>query len=141
MRPGTTPIPSLRHVGSRATWPFGAAWKKSLSGCGLIGLELLQRQAHPEAGGTGLRADADMAAVFADDAHGIVESQPEALARRLCREEWLKDPVLQIGGDAWASIPNLNKQHIGLKAASEAQLALVAQGVERVFDQGCPDLV
>ena len=45
-----------------------------------------------------------MAAVLADDAHGVVEAQAEALAGWLGGEEGLEDAVLQFGRNAGAGI-------------------------------------
>src|SRR5271165_7317940 len=44
----------------------------------LVGLQLVDGQAHLEAGGSGLRLHADVAAMTADDAQRGVESEPES---------------------------------------------------------------
>jgi hypothetical protein len=52
---------------------------------------LVERQ---EAGGTWFGTDAEVAAVLAHNAHGVVESQSQALAGRLGGEEGFEDALL-----------------------------------------------
>jgi hypothetical protein len=79
--------------------------------------------------------------VLADDAHGVVETEAEALARGLGGEEGLEDAVLQLGRDAGAGVPDFDQQHIGFESTGEFEFAIVSKGVERVFNEGGPYLV
>jgi hypothetical protein len=108
-----------------------------------VRLQLVERQADAEAGVAGLGADAEVAAVLADDAHGVVEAEAEALAGRLGGEERLEDAVLQLGRNAGAGVPDFHQQHVAFKAAGcgAEGSALVAERVERVFNERGPDLV
>jgi hypothetical protein len=82
-----------------------------------------------------------VAAVLADDAHGVVEAETESLAGSLGGEERLEDALLQLGRNAGAGIPDFNQQHFCFELAGEAQMALDCRGVEGVFNQRGPDLI
>jgi hypothetical protein len=61
-------VKSPGHLSTTANLPF--LWRTFSS----IRLELIEGQADAEAGVAGLGADADVAAMLADDAHGVVEA-------------------------------------------------------------------
>uniref|UniRef100_E6QI90 Uncharacterized protein n=1 Tax=mine drainage metagenome TaxID=410659 RepID=E6QI90_9ZZZZ len=75
---------------------MGMSTQKSGRGGGVasVGLELVERQANVEAGSVGFGVDAEVAAVFADDAHGVVESESESESGGFGGEEWFEDAVL-----------------------------------------------
>src|SRR6202048_5368142 len=85
-----------------------------------------------------------MAAMFAHDAHRVVETEPQALSRGLSGEEWLEDAVLQLRRDAPAVVPYLHQTQLALHAADNAQAAgLIGSrhGLQGVLNQRCPNLI
>ena len=113
----------------------------------LIGLELVNGEADAEAGPAVFHMCAEVAAMFADDAHGVVQRQAEALAGCLGGEEGFKDAVLDFGGDAGTVVADLDEEHFAFAAADEFQLGRAGtgwdgiEGVEGIFEDGSPDLV
>jgi hypothetical protein len=65
-------------------------------------LELIEGQAQAEAGRSRLRVHAEAAAVFADDAHGVVESQTAVAAERPGGAKRLEDAFLNFRRNAGA---------------------------------------
>ena len=61
--------------------------------------------------------------MLADDAHGVVEAQAEALAGRLGGEEGLEDAVLQLGAECRGRSPRFQPAACRLQGAQvEAQI-------------------
>src|SRR5271170_5242946 len=77
-----------------------------------VGLQLLQRQAHLEAGRSWLGLDLYKPAVLPDDPHDHVEAQTQSAAWGFGGEEGLEDAVLDLGGDPGAVVPDLNQQQV-----------------------------
>jgi len=76
--------------------------------------------------------------MLAYDAHGVVESKPEALPRSFGSEERFEDPVLKFRGNARAGVPDLDKHHFAFQAAGQFELSPMAglcQGVQGVLDE------
>ena len=69
-------------------------------------LEAARWAADAEASGAGLGVYAEVAAVLADDAHGVIETEAETVAGGLGGKERLEDAVLQFGRDAGAGVPD-----------------------------------
>src|ERR1039458_10054260 len=105
-------------------WPLEIYFPLA-SPCLSVRLQLIQGQPHAEAGGSRLRLHAQMAAMLAHDAHGVVEAKAKPFAGCLGGEERLEDALLQLGRDAGPGIPDLNQQHIALKPACNTHAAIV----------------
>src|SRR5271155_258953 len=108
---------------------------------GLVGLQLFDRQADLEAGGSGFGLDAHVAAMFADGPLYAVEPEAQAEARCFGGEEGLEDAVLQLGWDAGTVVPHLDEEHVAGDLNAESDLAAILNGVESVFEQGHPYLI
>jgi len=81
-----------------------------------------------------------VAAVLADDAHGVVEAESEALAGALVVKKGLEDALLQLGWNA-GPVSQISTIAFQLRADRPGARALGCEGVERVFNQRGPDLI
>src|SRR6516164_4148593 len=94
--------------------PLPWARQRSRKATASVGLELVVRKSYTEAGRSWVGLNAQMAPMLPHNAHGIVESKPEALSRSLGREEGLEDAVLQIHWNTRACVPDFHQQHLAL---------------------------
>jgi hypothetical protein len=88
--------------------------------------------------------------MLADDAHGVVEAETEALAGRFRSEKRFEDAVLEVFRDLRAVVPDFHQNHVGFKLADDAQAAFLlrigaavdfGQRFDGVFDEDRPNLI